>query len=277
MPNREKCVLVATDFSPRSFEVITKAHAFATASKMPLHVVHAIEETFFNKIPDLEKAKQNAFDELHAHFPFITQDFFHCDKGKVEEVIGMYTNAFSTSVVFLGSGGEKGGLRDLFVGSSTKAIVRTLSAPVFVVKTHKNVEAKKILIPTDLTESSRWHIHAVQTLFPHASLLLLHVYTVPFGNRLSMYGVKKGEVNMLAENLKANAQNEAMLFLESLGEGKENVELLVREGGLDTALFTSVATMHGIQLIALHTTGNISFFAFDLLQETDKDVLITTV
>jgi len=277
MPHREKCVLVATDFSPRSFEVITKAHAFATASKMPLHVVHAIEESFFTRIPNLEQAKENALKELQSHFPFITKETFHCDKGEAEEVIGTCTNALNTSVVFLGSGGEKGGLKDLFMGSSTKAIVRALSAPVLVVKTHKEVQSNKILIPTDFSESSRWHIHAVRTLFPNASLLLLHVYTVPFGNRLSMYGVKKGEVNVLAENLKINAQNEGMVFFESLGEDKENAELLVREGGLDTSLFTSIATMHGIGLIALHTTGNISFFAFDLLQETDKDVLITTI
>ena len=277
MPNRQKCVLVATDFSPRSFEVITKAHAFAAASGMALHVAHAIEESFFKKVPDLNAAKANAFAALSKHFPFLTPEMFHCEKGEAHDVIAACANSLNTAVVFLGSSGEKAGLRDLFMGSSTKAIVRTLSAPALVVKTRKEVVAKKILIPTDFSESSRWHIHAVHTLFPEASLLLLHTYSVPFSNRLSLYGVKQGEVNLLAENLKKNAQDQGAIFLNSLGEERQKTELMIKEGGLDTAVFTTAATLHGAQIIAIHTTGNVSFFAFDLLQETDKDVLITTV
>jgi nucleotide-binding universal stress UspA family protein len=274
---KQPIVLVATDFSSRSFDVIEKAFAFANSSRATVHVVHAIERDIFTFIQDEEEAKTNAYETLKAKFPDLPKAQFHCEKGRVEDVLAACANTLSARVLFLGSSGEKEGLRDLFMGSSTKAIVRALSAPVLVVKTHQAINANKILIPTDFSEASRWHIHAVRTLFPKAAITLLHVYTVPFGNRLSLYGIKRGEVNDFGENLRVSAENEAMLFLESLGEERENVDLLVREGELDSQFFTSTATMHGIELIALHTTGKVSFFAFDLLQETDKDVLITTI
>jgi len=155
--------------------------------------------------------------------------------------------------------------------------VRSLAVPALVVKRVGDLHVDKLLIPTDLSEASKWHIHSMRTLFPEAKITLLYTFTVPFSSRLSLYGVKKGDVNMLGDNLSTYAHNEAALFMETLGNDGKDLNMIVRESGLDAGVFTGVANMHGIQTISLHTTGSISLFAFDLLLETDKDVIINIV
>jgi len=44
-----KNIIVATDFSQKSFNVITKAYEFATTNGANLHIVHIVEESFFQK------------------------------------------------------------------------------------------------------------------------------------------------------------------------------------------------------------------------------------
>ena len=270
-------LIVATDLSPRSVDIVQMSIPLAKKLEATLHIVHVIEEKIFDFFEDgaplLEKAEQT-MGEL---FPHIPKTQLHCKKGKVAPIVASLVNELDAKLVVLGNSGEHGGLKNLFVGSSTKAIVRSLSVPALVVKSAGDLHVDKLLIPTDLSEASRWHIHAMRELFPNTKITLLYTYIVPFGSRLSLYGVKKGEVNMLGENLSAHAHNEAALFIQSLGEEGKGVDIIVRESGLDAAVFTGIANMHGIQTISLHTTGSISLFAFDLLLETDKDVIINIV
>jgi nucleotide-binding universal stress UspA family protein len=268
-------ILVATDFSQRSIDIVQRALPLAKELGGTLHVIHVIEESLFDFLEKDQPIIEHALEALKKHFPTINESNLHCKKGKVGAVIADLAKELSTKLIILGNSGEHGGLKNLFIGSSTKAIVRSVSVPVLVVKSFKDLDIKKLLIPTDFSKASKKHIQTMQSLFPKAKITLLHTYTVPFSTRLSLYGVKKGDVNLLGENLEIYAKNEAALFLEDFKN--TNIDLIVREGALDPNFFTSIANMHAIQTISLHTTGSISLFAFDLLLETDKDVIINTI
>ncbi len=270
-------ILVATDFSPRSVEIVQKTIPLAKKLGGILHIVHVIEEGIFSSLQKDSNIQTGAKNTLKELFPSFNTEQLHCKRGKIGSSIATLAIELNVKLVVLGNSGEHGGLKNLFVGSSTKAIVRKLTVPALVVKTAGELNVDKLLIPTDLSESSKWHIHAMRSLFPKATISLLYTYIVPFSNRLSMYGVKKGEINTLGENLRIHAQNEVALFMQTLKNEAENIDVVIRESGLDAGVFTGVASMHGIQTIAIHTTGNISLFAFDLLLETDKDVLISIV
>lgn len=270
-------ILVATDLSPHSIDIVQKAASLAKKMGVSLHIIHVVEDKLFDffehESPILEKAKK----AMQEYFPAIANSHLHCTKGKIAQSVVELANKLESKLVVLGKSGENGGLKNLFIGSSTKSIVRSLRVPALVVKSIRDLHVEKILIPTDLSEASRWHIHATKELFPNAKITLLHTFITPFNSRLSLYGVKKGDVNLLGENLATYAQNKAALFMENLGVDKKNVEITVRECGLDANSITGIANMYGIQTISLHTTGSISLFAFDLLLETDKDVIINIV
>jgi nucleotide-binding universal stress UspA family protein len=270
-------ILVATDLSARSADIVQKALPLAHKLNAKLHVVHIIEEKIFTYLDDADTLLEKAQNALEKLFPHIPKEQLHCQKGKISSSVAALANNLDAKLVILGSSGENGGLKSLFVGSSTKDIVRSLTMPALVVKTTNDLHVDKLLIPTDFSEASRWHIHAMRSLFPEAKITLLHTFVVPFSSRLSLYGVKKGDVNLLEENLYTNAKNKAALFMQNLNDDSNQVDIIVREGGLDAGVFTGIANMHGIQTISLHTTGSISLFAFDLLLETDKDVIINIV
>ncbi len=77
-------------------------------------------------------------------------------------------------MVVIGNSGETFLLEEIFMGSHTKDIVREVNLPTLVVKNEQKSEYKKILIPTNLSESSKKTIEKTAEFFPNSKLILFN-------------------------------------------------------------------------------------------------------
>ncbi len=271
-------IIVATDFSQRSFEVITKAFDFASKHNFQVHVVHILEKGFFDKLKDEQSVYENSLVHIQQKFPSLTKEQFHCRQDSLEDGIERFVKELKAAMVIIGSSGERRSALGQFLGSSTKSIVRAIDVPTLVVKSDKSsLEFDNIMMPTDLSEKSAKYIHTIHNLFPQAQIELLNSYLVPFEGRLSFYGMDKNEAISFQENMKTVAVQEAYEFYEKLDLDKNKVDVAVIKDGLDPEAFVKHADENQRDLIAIHTTGNFSFFAFDLLEHSHNDILITKI
>jgi nucleotide-binding universal stress UspA family protein len=179
-------------------------------------------------------------------------------------------------LVILGNSGERNHINQFFLGSNTKDIVRNLKTPSLIIKSNRPLEFNTIMIPTDLSHESKEYIHEVAQFFKTAKIKLFYSYIVPFENRLNFYGLDKSEMNLFQKDIKASAINEANDFFDSLNIANE-IELITQEGSLDAEAFSKEANELKCDLIAVHTTGHFSFFAFDLVEHSHKNILVKKI
>jgi len=271
-------IVVATDFSQRSFDVINKAMNFAKNHNSTIHVVHIIEKNFFEKIKDEKTLYENSFSHIKETIPSLLKENFHCRQDSLEDGIERYVKELDAYMVIIASSGERSSIIRQFLGTSTKSIVRAIDVPCLVLKSDKeNLDFSSILMPTDLSEQSKQYLSRIHDLFPKSKIELLYSYLVPFEGRLNFYGMDKGESISFQENMKHAALEEAYNFYDHLDVDKEKVKVEVMKEGLNPEAFSVHADDKNCDMIAIHTTGNFSFFAFDILEHSRKDILITKI
>ena len=274
----KKNIVVATDFSQRSFDVISKALAFAKEHNNVIHIVHIIEKSFLDTLKDETTVYENSYLHIKEKFPSLLKENFHCRQDSLEDGIERYVKELQAYMVIISSSGERTSLVRQFLGTSTKSIVRAIDVPCLIVKSNReNLEFDSILMPSDLSKTSQKYITTIHDLFPHSKIELLYSYLVPFEGRLSFYGMDKGESITFQENMKHVALTEAYDFYNALDVNKDKVKVSVIKEGLNPEAFSIQADEKSCDMIAVHTTGNFSFFAFDLLEHAHKDVLITKI
>lgn len=274
----KKNIIVATDFSQRSFEVIQIAFEFAEKHDFKLHIVHIVETHFFEKIKNVKDIYHNSFNHLLGKFPSLKESEFHCEDGSLEDKIEYFVKRLDAFMVILASSGERKNMLKNFLGSSTKSIVRAIDVPCLVIKSStKTINFENIMLATDLSNDSKTHIDKIHNLFPTSKIELLYSFFVPFESRLSFYGFDKGETTTFQENMIHMELEEADNFYQSLDKDKEKVQMNVIKDGLNPDAFVAKSDVLKCDLIALHTTGHFSFFAFDLLEHANKDILITRI
>lgn len=269
-------ILIATDFSQKSFKIIEQVLTHLKKSSSELFIVHVIENSIFGKIKDIQTITKNSFEVLHKYFPTLQASQFYCVEGKIDEQIAYHVDKLNISLVILGNSGERSHINQFFVGSNTKDIVRNLNTPSLIMKSHRPLEFNTIMMPTDLSNESKTYIYEVAQFFKTAKIKLFYSYTVPFENRLNFYGLDKSEMTLFQKDIKTSAINEANDFFDMLTIDNE-LELITQEGSLDAEEFAKKADELKCDLIAVHTTGHFSFFAFDLIEQSHQNVLIKRI
>lgn len=269
-------ILVATDFSEHCDQVLRKALALAKSKGLELNIVHVVEDSIFNFQDKPEKIKFNCIKFLKENFPQIDKKRFYFKVGSIEKEITKLAKEIKTSLLVIGNSGENFSFEKLIMGSTTKKIIRSLDIPALVIKNSEIIDYRYILVPTDFTMESKKAVESTFKLFPACRINLLHVYSVPFENRLNMYGIDKTQAKQFVSNIARYNLNEGNKFLNTFTENKERLTLSVENDVLTSEYFRDKDNhwLDGIDLISLHTTGSISFFTFDMLEKSEKDVLI---
>lgn len=269
-------ILIATDFSQKSFKIISQVQAYIQNSSSKLFIVHIIEDSIFKKVKELDPVKQNCFKLLQKNFPELQEHQFYCQAGSIDEQVAYFVDKLDISMVVLGNSGERNHLSEFFLGSNTKEIVRNTKKPSLVIKNDDALKFDSILIPTDLSDESKQFIQEIGAFLPEANIDLFYSYAIPFESRLSFYGLNKNEMNSFQKDMKTLCLNEAHSFYESLSL-KNRINLITKEGGLNAETLTQESTKLQHDVIALHTTGHFSFFAFDVIDYAQTNILIQKI
>lgn len=268
-------ILVAIDFSNSSSEVLKKAIFISNMMKSDLKVVHVVEDNIFNFHKDSSRIKFNCLKYLKEEFPTIKEKDFYLKVGTVEDEIFNLSKELKSLLVITGASGENFSLENFFMGSTTKKLIRTLEIPTLIIKNSIQKEYKKILIPTDFSEDSKYVIENTLKFFPNSLIQLLHMYNIPFKNRLNMYGIDNETSQKYYVNMTKKVFSDGDKFMSSVENCKDKLSLKVENDTLvDRYINDENENSNEFDLISLHTTGNISFFTFDILDKSKYDVLV---
>lgn len=267
-------VLIAIDFSKTSLRVLAKAVSFMERYNAQMHIVHVVEETWLSLDKDIQSISDESWKILHAAFPELQKKFFHCLEGNVTREISELAETIHSTMLIIGSNGEHYMFKELLIGSTTKNIVRDSAIPVLVIKNDTMFNPQRILIPTNFSDHSKAAVQETAKLFPDAELILLKTYTLPFEGRLKTYGFTEDDIVDLQMQIKEKEDETADVWVRSLNLPFEKVQMITRKGHLNPPLFLEIAKSYQADMISLYTSGTFSFFAFDLLEEADRDVLI---
>lgn len=267
--------LVAIDFSKSSFIVLSKALDFTKKMGGELHVIHVLETSFFSLKKNTDLIRANSYAKLKENFPEIEEHRFYCVEGKVKSEVAKIANVIQADMIIIGKSGETYFLDELILGSHTKDIVRNSDTPVLVIKNVHELDYKTILIPTDLSDASAKTVQALAALFPKSRLRLLYFYYLPFETRLNTYGFNETEVIEYQSGIVEESKLRLDTFITSLNlPSNVHTATSVRRSSLNAELFNDEVADIEFDLLAMHTTGNISFYAFDVLETCKKDVIL---
>lgn len=274
---QKNSILVATDFSKHCGQVLKKALVLANDKNLELNIVHVVEDSIFNFQKKPDRIKYNCIRFLKENFPEIDESRFYFKVGTIEKEITKLAKKLNTSFLIIGNSGENFSFEKLIMGSTTKKIIRSLRIPTLVIKNSKIIDYKYILVPTDFTKESKKVVENTYDLFPNSRINLLHIYSVPFENRLNMYGIDKDNAKKFVSNIIKFNLEEGHKFIRTFSEeNQEKTSLSIENDVLASEYFREDKShwLDAIDLISLHTTGSISFFTFDMLEKSEKDVLI---
>ncbi|QOG12507.1 universal stress protein [Arcobacter sp. FWKO B] len=267
-------ILVSIDFSKVSEIVLNKAIFLSNKYGWKLYIAHVVEDSFFSFKDDIYKIKNNCWKFLEQKFPHINKDSFFISKGDIQTELQKLEKELNINLLIIGSSGESFRLDRLITGSTTKKIIRSSNIPVLVIKNDKQKEYNKILMPTDFSNESKKAIDDTLEIFDNADITLLHIYSIPFESRLGIYGIEKEDAVNFSSQITAQNVDMAQKFMGSLSNLKHNVSIEMRNDVLTPTYFNDEEWLYGVDLVSLHTTGKISFFTFDMLDHSTKDVLI---
>ncbi|MBW6488520.1 universal stress protein [Sulfurimonas sp.] len=267
--------LVAIDFSDDSLVVLQKAIDFTKKRDGIVDVVHVVENSFFSPKKDLSYIREHSLKKLNEKFPDINDENFHCLGGKIKNDVAKTAQILNSDLIIMGKSGETFFLGDAYMGSHTKDIIRSSGIPVIVVKSEHELKYKNILMLSDFSAESKEAIKKMVNLFPDSNIKLLNFYLIPFENRLNNYGFDSADLHDYQLHLIEESKQKLDAFLNSLELPKEiNISATARKSSLNPKLFESEVQDISFDLVAVHTTGNISFYALDILENSKKDVII---
>lgn len=266
--------LVATDFSKTGMTVVRKALEIAQSHQADLHIVHIIDAPWYTVRQETEAIREHSWKALSNTFSTLQKNNFHCLGGNIVSKIFETAERIGATLLIIGSSGENYLFKDFLVGSTTKNIIRNTTLPILVIKNNEPLNPQRILIPTDLSENSKTTIHNTAELFPEAKILMLSFFDVPFEGRLSFYGFNGSDIMNYQMQIRKNHEISTQAFSSTLALNEEKAQMITQKGPLSPQLFLEVSNSLEINMVSIHTSGDFSFFALELLEESHHDVLI---
>lgn len=267
--------LVAIDFSKSCYAVLAKALDFTQKMNGELHVVHVVESSFFSKKIDLDSIKERGFNELIKNFSVIKKENYHCIGGVIKVEVANTAKILNADVIIMGNSGETHFLNDLLMGSHTKEIIKYAQTPVLVMKIDHEIEYQNILVLTDLSEESASAIKKIAEFFPNSNINLINLFYLPLDNRINTYGFDEEDVKEYKESVEKQSRKNIDAFLKSLALPKNiKITAYAINSSLNPKLFEEEVADIGHDLLAIHATQNVSFFAFDILENSAVDVFV---
>ncbi|MCR4317120.1 MAG: universal stress protein [Planctomycetes bacterium] len=184
-----KKALIASDFSQNSKEAIAMGERLAQLFGFSLHLVHVIspiEEKYSFLKADLEKhlweVASSAMDELAKEFAKSAIEITtSVEEGDVVEKIFELVERDRFDLLIIGTHGEESPEEP--VGSTAEALLLKCPVPTLAVRSDVSLDIKKILVPTDFSDTSKGgFVRAIDLQKElEAPITLMHAFHLPSG------------------------------------------------------------------------------------------------
>ena len=232
--NAQAPILAATDFSVPARHAADRASRLALASAAPLTLMHVLPAGALQSLRQWLGADSGTEQQLQAqalqlllqqaaelqaacHVPVATQ---HANGAPVEALVRV-ADAMEASLLVLGARGE-GFLRRWVMGSTAERLLHRSQRPLLVVRQAPQGPYRRVLLALDFSPWSLQAVALTRQLAPHAHLVLLHVFQVPFAEKLQFAGVDAATIEHYRTHARAEASQRVQAIAQTarLAEGQ---------------------------------------------------------
>jgi nucleotide-binding universal stress UspA family protein len=245
MPDTNAPILVATDLSARSDRAVDRAIALAGQMQCPVTVAHVVETK------GRKETNRAAIEEqLRETLPDAGRDVrIALLEGSPPEALAQEAEAISARLIVAGVA-RYNEIRDYFLGTAIDHLVRKAAAPVLVIKQRARKAYRRIIVPVDLSNSSKPALKLAASLFPEAHITVLHAYDIGFEG--------SGTPDHVLDETRSQNEAELADFLASpelAGLREASVETRVVKGGTEACMAEAIDELRP-DLVILGTQGS---------------------
>ena len=287
-------ILAATDFSEAARHAADRAARLAHETGAALTLMHVMPggsllelRSWFGAGSDMEQRLQaearqqlgQLAGELQAT-RHVAARLAHAAGAPLDEIV-REAQALDAGLLVVGARGT-GFLRRLVLGTTSERLLRRTTRPVLVVRQTAPEPYSSVLLALDF---SPWSLRAValaQQAAPHAQLVLLNAFEVPFEEKLRFAGVDAATIDQYRRRARASAIERVHALAAAAGlkpgrwkacivEGDASLRIVEQEQELNCDLV--VLGKHGQSATEDLLLGSVTKH---VLAEGSADVLVST-
>lgn len=287
-------VLVATDFSPHARHAAERGARIAHEKNAPLALVHVLPGEALASLRQWlgvanapEVQMMAAAREQLARLAAELQTSRHVEASSsvaagapVDEVL-REAERLDARLIVLGARGT-GFLRRLVLGTTAERLLRRTERPLLVVRQTPHEPYRRVLVALDFSPWSGQALALARRIAPHAHLVLLHAFEVPFEEKLRFAGVDTATIEAYRQKARAEATQAVHRLADAAGlkpaqwqpcvvEGEASLRLIEKEQELDCDLV--VLGKHGLAATVDLLLGSVTKH---VLAEGTADVAVST-
>lgn len=222
-----KRVVATTDLSPVARRAAERAALIAKDTGAALELLHAVDIAPLERLRGLvaetiEALQQRvlgaAQERLQGQVSALRHRYglnagTHVATGVLPNVLADGPATVAADLLVCGARGE-GHARRPLLGSTAERLVGTARCPVLVVKQAAHRPYETLLVPIDFSSSSARTIKLARSVAPHADIVLLHVFEVPFELQLHYANVDEN----IIDHYRIGARQDALDQLHRIAE-----------------------------------------------------------
>ena len=235
-------ILAATDFSPPARHATDRAARLAHETGAALTVVHALSGGALAELRQWlgsgHASERQLVEEAHQQLERLAAELrgarqvavaTQLGSGAPVQQIGATADAIDADLLAVGARGS-GFLRRLALGTTSERLLRRTTRPLLVVRQSAHEPYRRVLVALDFSPWSTPALPLARRVAPHARLVLLTAFQVPFEEKLRFAGVDAATVEHYRTQARAVAAQRLHAAAHDAGLKPGHWEARVVEG-----------------------------------------------
>lgn len=238
-----KRLLAATDLSAPARHAVERAALVSQETGASLDLLHVANLAPLERLRQLmletsEELQQRVLDAARAKLCELVEALLKSYNvsagtrivcGSLLTELAKELDAMAADLIVCGARGESF-MRHLLLGSTAERMLSETKCPMLVVKQAAHGPYQTLLVPVDFSPSSLRAIGNARAVAPHADIILLHVFEVPFEGYLRYASVDEDTINHYRVIAKQEAAQKLLALIKETGLPLNTVRFIVLHG-----------------------------------------------
>lgn len=229
--SRLSTIVVATDFSARANRAVKRAARLALEHNAALHLLFVLErqpldtlrylialrsdDTEDRLLASVKSRMSELAELLHSRYGVPAQ-FRVAEGTSYAEIVAAVDNE-GADLLVIGAHGEHY-LHDMLFGTTASKVIRTVTAPVLIVRNEEADPYANVLAAVDFSFRSARAMRLARELAPETTICALHAVEVPFEARLRAAGLSDDVIQQYRSQVLLEGRERMAEFLARLAD-----------------------------------------------------------